>query len=70
MNYQNGIQKCSKNLLLRQVVNGSIITKLSLQAFMIAYENIDWQMLRKWKNLLYLMKDTSLLGFCQTRICR
>ena len=42
MNHENGIHKCSKNLLLRLVVNGSIITKLSLRVFMAAYENIDW----------------------------
>ena len=27
MNFENGIQKCSKNLLLQLVVKGSIITK-------------------------------------------
>ena len=27
MNCENDIQKCSKNLLLQQVVNGSIVTK-------------------------------------------
>ena len=31
-----------KNLLFQLVVNGSIITKLSLQVFMAAYEYINW----------------------------
>ena len=28
MNCENGIQKCSKNLLLRNIVNGSIVTRI------------------------------------------